>query len=100
MTHTEGSPAAPAKISWHLGRLVIAWVLAALVALAVVFWAPASLRFEWIAAAIGVTMLVSFILQLGTAQKQGFITRLSYSVLGGAFIIGVVELVTFLVTGR
>ena len=94
------TPEAPAAMSWHIGHLVIAWVFALVAAVAVVLWAPESHRFEWLAVAIGATMLVSFVLQLGTAQREGFISRLSYSVVGGAFLIGVVECVAFIVTGR
>lgn len=89
-----------AEVSWHIARLVTAWLFATVAAVAVVLWAPESLRFEWLSVAVGATLIVSFILQLGTAERNGFITRLSYSVVGGAFLIGLVELVAFIVTGR
>ena len=100
MTASDQVPEPTRKMSWHIGRLIIAWSYALMAAIAVVLWAPESQRYEWLAVAIGSTMLVSFALQLGTAQRHGFISRLSYSVVGGAFLVGLVEGVAMLVTGR
>lgn len=89
-----------AEESWHIARLITAWAFAAAAAVSVVLWVPLADRFEWLALTVGATILVAFVLQLGTAQRKGFITRLSYSVVGGAFLIGLVELVAFIIEAR
>lgn len=81
---------------WHPTRIGIAWATAVVFSIAVVIWAPAASRFEWLAVAVGVCAIVSFGLQLGTAQKRGFISRLSFSVVGSVIIIMVFELVLLL----
>ena len=77
--------------SWHVGRMVLAWVIAAVFGVAVLVLAPAPSRLSWLVLAIGVSSLVTFGLQLGTAQKQGFITRLAFSIAGSVLIIAVID---------
>ena len=43
------------------------------------------------------TTLVTFALQLGTAQREGFITRTSFSVAGSVLIIAVIDVIGLLV---
>lgn len=83
--------------SWHVPRLIVAWVAALVVSLSIIFYAPAEQRFEWLASGIGFTILLTFALQLGTAQREGFITRLSFSAVGSVLIIGVAEAIALLV---
>lgn len=97
MTETSEAPATESEADRHLGRTITSWVWATLSAIAVVLWAPAGLRYEWLTLAIGGTILVTFVLQLGTAQRDGFIRRLSYSIVGGSICVAIVQLVAFLV---
>ena len=76
--------------SWHLPRLVIAWVTAAVFGVLVTVLASSETRFSWLALAIGVSTLVTFALQLGTADKNGFITRTAFSVAGSVVVIAVI----------
>lgn len=82
--------------SWHLPRLILAWLITAMFAVMVILFAPLVQRFEWLAVAIATSAVVAFILQLGTAQRVGFITRLSFSVVGSAIIVGLAEGIAFL----
>lgn len=72
------------------------WILALVSAIAVLIWAPVELREEWLVFVIGFNLIASFILQIGTAQREGFITRLSYAAAGAALLIGLTWLVAFI----
>lgn len=90
----------PGVVSWHVPRIITAWLVALLAALAVVLFEPVENRFEWLVVALGFSVIVSFALQLGTAQREGFITRLSFSVVGSLILIAIVELCAFLLGSR
>ena len=83
--------------SWHVPRLVTAWVVAAVFGVLVTVFVEPDQRFAWLVLAIGVSTLVTFALQLGTAQREGFITRLSFSVAGAVLIIALVDLISLFV---
>lgn len=87
----------PTAHEWHIGRLVAAWVIALAMSLAVAIWVPPESRASWTVLAIGLAALVTFALQLGTAEKVGFITRVSMSVAGCVVIIGTVDAISFVV---
>ncbi|MBK0419954.1 hypothetical protein JD276_13030 [Leucobacter sp. CSA1] len=82
---------------WHLPRLIIAWALAAVIGVLVTVLVPPEGRFPWLALAVGVATLVTFALQLGTAQREGFITRTSFSVAGSVVVIAVIDVVSLLI---
>ncbi|MCB1274351.1 MAG: hypothetical protein KDB25_08175 [Leucobacter sp.] len=82
--------------SWHLGRLVTAWAIAAVFGALVTVLVRGDARFSWLVLAIGVSTLVTFALQLGTAQREGFITRVSFSVAGSVLVIAVIDAVGLL----
>ncbi|PII84555.1 hypothetical protein BMH32_10080 [Leucobacter sp. OLJS4] len=84
--------------SWQLPRLIIAWAVAAVIGVLVtVLEHDAEQRFAWLALAIGASTLVTFALQLGTAQREGFITRTAFSVAGSVVVIAVIDLIGLLV---
>lgn len=83
--------ALPDKHPWHVPRLIAAWTIAAVFGVLVTLWVPGEARFQWFALAIGVSTLATFALQLGTAQRVGFITRTSFSVAGSVLIIAVID---------
>lgn len=82
---------------WHLPRLIIAWAIALGLGLLVVTLGPVESRYSWLAFAIGLSTLATFALQLGTAQREGFITRTSFSIAGAVVIIAVLDLVNVLI---
>lgn len=81
---------------WHLPRLIVAWAVAAILGVLTVTLVSEENRASWLALAIGLATLITFALQLGTAQREGFITRTSFSVAGSVIIIGLIELVNVL----
>lgn len=89
----------PAKHPWHVGRLVSAWAVAAVFGILVTVLVRGEGRFPWLALAVGVSTLVTFALQLGTAQREGFITRTSFSVAGSVVVIAVIDVVGVLIDG-
>jgi hypothetical protein len=100
-TVSEPAAAATATVaepvdSWHVGRLVAAWMFAAAFGIVVTVLVPDSLRFEWLAFAVGASVLCTFALQLGTAQREGFISRTSFSVAGATVIIAAIDVVGLL----
>lgn len=83
--------------SWHIGRLIAAWVIAAVFGVLVTILVRGDERFAWLVLAIGVATLVTFALQLGTAQREGFITRISFSVAGSVLVIAVIDAIGMLI---
>lgn len=72
-------------------RLLIAWivtVLAAVVVVALCSWSTG--RAEWLTVVIAGGTLLTFALQLGTAQRQGFIARIALSVGGAVLLVAAV----------
>lgn len=78
---------------WHIMRLITAWAIAAVFGVLVTVFATGDARFRWLVLAVGLSVLVTFALQLGTAQREGFITRTSFSVAGSVVIIAVIDLI-------
>lgn len=93
----ESSAETPAHQSWHVPRLIVAWAVAAVFGALVILFVSGPARFQWLALAVGASTLVTFFLQLGTAQREGFITRTSFSVAGSVLIIAVIDAVSVLV---
>lgn len=78
---------------WHVPRLIAAWILAALAAVIVMSlftWETG--RLEWLTVVIAFSTLVTFGLQLGTAQRQGFIARTALSVSVAVLIVALIAL--------
>ncbi|QZY53517.1 hypothetical protein KVY00_12435 [Leucobacter tenebrionis] len=82
--------------SWHLPRMITAWAVAAVIGALVTLLVPQEGRFAWLVFAIGASTLVTFALQLGTAQREGFITRVSFSVAGSVLLIAVIDVIGML----
>lgn len=102
MTETPEQPApepvpaeAPETASWHVPRLLVAWVFAAAFGVVVTVLFDGASRFPWLALAVGASTLLTFGLQIGTAQRDGFISRMSFSVAGCVLVIGIIDLVGY-----
>lgn len=75
---------------WHVPRLLIAWVATAIAAALVVLFIDWDAgRADWLTVVIAGGTLLTFALQLGTAQRQGFIARTALSVGGAVLIVAV-----------
>ena len=90
MTNSAPDEAAPEHY-WHVPRLILCWVITALAALLVcLVTAWDSGRMEWLTVVLAGGTLLTFLLQLGTAQRQGFIARTALSVGGVVLIVAIV----------
>lgn len=96
-SHRHELPVITDRHYWHLPRMVIAWIAAAVVGVLVTVLVPSEERFAWLALAVGLSTLVTFALQLGTAQREGFITRTSFSVAGAVVVIAVIDVVGLII---
>lgn len=83
---------------WHVGRLVTAWVIAVLIGVFMAFVLQGETRFQGLVFAVGLSVVVTFLLQISTAQREGFIARTSFSVAGSVLIIAVIDGVMTLVS--
>lgn len=97
MTEPTAAPVLPAAHPWHLPRLIAAWAVALVLGVLTTILVPGAARFDWLVLAVGVSTLVTFALQLGTAQREGFITRVAYSVAGSVVVIVLVDIVGLLI---
>lgn len=73
--------------------LIVPWCVALVLAIAVEIFAPVSHRWDWFAAAAGVAVIVTFLVQITIARSDGFILRTSTSALGSVLIVGIVSFV-------
>lgn len=87
----------PHKHPWHIGRMLTAWLMAVVLGVLVTVFVSGEARLQWLVLTVGVSTLVTFALQLGTAQREGFITRTAFSVAGSVVIIAVIDIVGLLV---
>lgn len=83
--------------SWHVPRLIVAWSVALVLGVLISVLVPGDDRFGWLVLAIGVATLVTFALQLGTAERVGFITRVAFSVAGSVVIIALIDIIGWLI---
>lgn len=74
-------------------RLIVPWIAAIVLSVVVIVFTPPEQRAEWTVFSIGVIIVLSFVLQLGTAVRERFITRLSFSVVIGSVIIGIAHII-------
>lgn len=93
----HGAAELSARHPWYVGRLIAAWAVAAIFGVLVAVLVSGEARFQWLALAVGVSTLVTFALQLGTARREGFITRTAFSVAGSVVIIAVIDIFCVLV---
>lgn len=73
--------------------MVTAWIVAALIGTLVTVFISGDARFPWLVLAIGASTVVTFALQLGTAQRVGFITRTAFSIAGSVIVIAVIDVI-------
>lgn len=68
--------------------VVAVWVVAALAALAVGVFVDPDWRGAWLLVGLGLCFFVAFAVQLASGRSQGFIVRISASVLGALVVMG------------
>ena len=89
------APLTPSR-SWR-GILTV-WGVALLGAILVFVFVPHDLRFTWLSLTLAACTLLTFVLQLLTHQKVGFIDRLSISIVGVLAILTVAAAILGLTT--
>lgn len=79
---------APART---FGPLVVVWAAAALMGILVGVFAAPEARAAWLLVSLGLSVIVSFAVQLRVGRSQGFIRRTAASVLGALLVLGVIS---------
>lgn len=75
-----------------IGGIAAVWAVAAAMGVAIgLVIAPAD-RPGWLAAALGVSLIISFAVQLGYGRSHGYTQRVAASVLGALFALGTISL--------
>ncbi|MFJ6678838.1 hypothetical protein ACIQLK_06885 [Microbacterium sp. NPDC091382] len=72
----------------RIAGVVAVWVVAAVVALAVGVFVDPDWRGAWLLVGFGVCFFIAFAIQLASGRSQGFIIRISASVLGALVVMG------------
>lgn len=67
----------------------IPWTISLVMSILVAIWAES--RSPWTVLVIGISIVISFILQTLRAQRQQFISRLAFSIAGSITIVFIVE---------
>lgn len=78
--------------------LLLPWSVAFVLVVVTSIFAPLSQAGEWYSAAAGVSIIVTFVVQIIIGRADGFILRTSTAALGSVLIIGIVSLVVSLFT--
>ncbi len=73
---------APLTLSRSWRGILAVWAVALVGAVLVFVFVPHELRFTWLSLTLAVCILMTFVMQLLTHQKVGFIDRLSISSVG------------------
>jgi len=68
--------------------VVVVWVVAAFVALAVGIFVEPDWRGAWLLVGLGICFFLAFAVQLASGRSQGFIVRISASVVGALVVMG------------
>jgi len=85
----NGGMTAPEILPRRRAAGVIAvWVVAALVALAIGIFVDPDWRGAWLLVGLGFCFFLAFAVQLASGRSQGFIVRISASVLGALVVMG------------
>ncbi|MEJ1088966.1 hypothetical protein WDU99_11620 [Microbacterium sp. Mu-80] len=71
--------------------VIAVWSVALVTALVLGFALPADIRTGWLLIAFGGVVLLSFAVQLAYARPQGYIVRVSASIVGSLVLMGIVS---------
>ncbi|MEZ3161631.1 hypothetical protein AB1K54_13965 [Microbacterium sp. BWT-B31] len=75
-----------------LGGVIAVWVLAALFGVVIGVIVPVHARGQWIAVAMGVCVIASFVVQFWKGRSDGFLRRAALSTVGAFLVLGLVGL--------
>lgn len=74
-------------MSWQWRSIATAWVVAAVFAVLIGVFSPAEHRFAWISLALAGSTIVTFVVQLATGQVEGYVGRVTASVVGATLVL-------------
>lgn len=76
------------RMASRVRTVVPVWVAAAVSAVLIGVFAPPADYLAWLPIAMACLVLLAFALQLATAQREGFVGRLTASLVGGILVLG------------
>ncbi|WP_040166251.1 hypothetical protein [Microbacterium gorillae] len=71
--------------------IIAVWGLGAVIAVVVGIFAPVAVQAVWLCVGLGVCLIAAFAVQVLSGRAQGFIFRVSASVLGAFIVMGLVS---------
>ena len=83
----------PLPVRRTLGSFVAVWMLALVGGILVGVFASPDALFSWLAIVLAACVALTFVLQLATHEKNGFILRVAGSITGAVVVIGLVSAV-------
>ncbi|RNE64042.1 hypothetical protein [Cryobacterium tepidiphilum] len=76
-------------MSWQWRSITTVWVVAVVFAVLIGIFSSAEHRFAWISLALGGSVIVTLVVQLGTRQVVGYVGRVTASIVGSVVILAV-----------
>lgn len=76
-------------MSWQWRSIATVWVVAAVFAVLIGIFSSAGQRFAWISLALAGSAIVTLVVQLGTGQVEGYVGRVTASIVGAAIVLAV-----------
>ncbi len=73
-----------------MAGVIVVWVIAAVIAVAVGILAPPDWRAAWMGVGMGLIVPIAFAVHLWSGRSQGFIQRMALSVLGSLLVMGLI----------
>ena len=82
----------------RISSIIPVWVLVALGILLVGLLAPHLRYFGWLAIVLGAAVILTFVVQLALAQKEGLVLRMMVSIGGSVALVAIGTIVLFPLT--
>jgi len=79
----------PARSPALVGQLIV-WSAALVLSVLAAIFAPEGMRFSWLAIVLVVSMFASFVRELSTHTKEGFLARVAILCTGSLIIVMIV----------
>lgn len=76
-------------MSWQWRSIATVWVVAVVFAVLIGIFAGPEERFAWISLALAGSAIVTLVVQLGTGRVDGYVGRVTASVVGAAIVLAV-----------
>ncbi|MFT4231083.1 MAG: hypothetical protein QM602_12425 [Microbacterium sp.] len=74
-----------------LRSVLVVWVAAFVVAVAIAVFVPVDWRMAWMTVGLGGCIVLAFVVQLWSGRSEGFIDRMALSVAGALLAMGLVS---------